>query len=143
VSSLTTVIFFLHNNLAVLFAVLYNVQITGHQDYAVGGSQVWCVNAELVSPSSNLGQRYTVLFCVVLLYYFTLFSFRCLCTIKLSYFTFDYNYYVLSSLQPSFLTNDQTFGTATTAMHMTAKRRNVPSLIVFSATGNSCAVNFR
>jgi len=54
--------------LAVLFIVLYNVQ-TGHQDHAVGGSQVWCVNAETVSPSSNLGQRYTVLFCVVVLYY--------------------------------------------------------------------------
>jgi len=37
--------------LAVLFVVLYSVQ-TGHQDHAVGGSQVnWCVNAELVSPS--------------------------------------------------------------------------------------------
>jgi len=58
------------------FVVLYNVQ-TGHQDHAVGGSQVWCVNAELVSPSSNLGQRYTVLFCVVVrLYYFILFSLR-------------------------------------------------------------------
>jgi len=47
--------------LAVLFVVLYNVQ-TGHQDRAVGGSQVECVNAELVSPSSNLGQRYTMLY---------------------------------------------------------------------------------
>jgi len=74
--------------LAVVFVVLYNVQ-TGHQDHAVGGSQVWCVNAELVSPSSNLGQRYAVLFCVVLLYYFVLFSFRCLCIVKLCYSTFD------------------------------------------------------
>jgi len=64
--------------LVVLFVVMYNVQ-TGHQDHAVGGSQVWCINAELVSPSSNLGQRYTVLFYVVLLYYFILFSLRPLC----------------------------------------------------------------
>ena len=72
---------------AVLFVVLYIVQ-TGHQDHAVGGSQVWCVNAELVSPSSNLGQRYTVLFCVVVrLYYFILFSLRPLCLVELSYFT--------------------------------------------------------
>jgi len=107
--------------LAALFAVLYNVQITGHQEYAVGGSQVWCVNAEFVSPSSNLGQRYTVLFCVVQLYHFTLLSFRCLCTIKLSYFRFHYNYYVLSYLQLSFVTNDQKFGRVTTAMIITAK----------------------
>jgi len=67
----------------VLSVELYYVQ-TGHQYHAVGGSQVWCVNAELVSPSSNLGQRYTVLFCVVLLYYFILFSFRSLCTVNLN-----------------------------------------------------------
>jgi len=62
--------------LAVLFVSLYNVQ-TGHQDHAVGGSQVWYVNAELVSPSSNLGQRYTVLLRVVLLYYCILILFFC------------------------------------------------------------------
>jgi len=68
--------------LAVLFVSLYNVQ-TGHQDHAVGGSQVWYVNAELVSPSSNLGQRYTVLLRVVLLYYCILILFffvYCYCT---------------------------------------------------------------
>jgi len=68
--------------LVVLFVVLYSVH-TGHQDHAVGGSQVWCVNAGLVSPSSNLGQRYTVLFCVVVLYYFILFSFRSLCIVNI------------------------------------------------------------
>jgi hypothetical protein len=49
----------------VLFAILYNVSI-GHQDHAVGGAQVQCVNAEPVSPSSNLGQRYIMLFVLLL-----------------------------------------------------------------------------
>jgi len=75
--------------LAVLFVVLYNVQ-TGHQDHAVGGSQVECVNAELVSPSSNLGQRYTMFRCCVLCCSVVLFClFRSLNVIKLSHFESD------------------------------------------------------
>jgi len=77
--------------LAMLFVVLYSVQ-TGHQDHAVGGSQVWCVNAELVSPSSNLGQRYTmflysVLCCCVV--FCCLFFISFLSIVEFSCFKFD------------------------------------------------------